>query len=147
MKRYLLPISGGPEGMIELKNMAVRFEEETYVVATSQEDYLRRISLEMLRLMDTRNPGGANHVPPNAGRRSQNPPDLVRRRAPKRRIPQTASTSVILHIPQHTTNAARHLYPILEQGITIEAAQRLAQDVIHYLENGIPLPAADAASM
>ncbi|KAK1318216.1 Mediator of RNA polymerase II transcription subunit 15a [Acorus calamus] len=167
LKRHL-PIND-PEGMIELKKIVVRFEEKIYATATSQTDYLRRISLKMLT-MDTKYPGGANPVPPNAGSRSQNSPDLVRRMAPKRRIPQTASyqrcqyerlakdapsTSVILHIPQvselveegqkHITNAARHLYPILEHGITIEAAQRLARDVIHYLEDGISLP--DAASM
>ncbi|XP_062017635.1 mediator of RNA polymerase II transcription subunit 15a-like [Rosa rugosa] len=37
----------------ELKKIAVRFEEKIYVAATSQSDYLRKISLKMLT-MDTK---------------------------------------------------------------------------------------------
>ncbi|KAK1301425.1 Mitogen-activated protein kinase kinase kinase YODA [Acorus calamus] len=46
---------------------------------------------------------------------------------------------------KHTTNAASHLYPIIEQGTTMEVVQRLARDVIHYLEDRTPLP--DIVSM
>ncbi|KAK1295055.1 Mediator of RNA polymerase II transcription subunit 15a [Acorus calamus] len=49
--------------MIEIRKIAVRFEEKTYASATSQTDYLRRISLKMLS-MDTKNPGGANPCHP-----------------------------------------------------------------------------------
>ncbi|KAK1270037.1 Mediator of RNA polymerase II transcription subunit 15a [Acorus gramineus] len=56
--KSLMPING-PEGMIEIKKIAVRFEEKIYVAATSQ-----------------KNPGGANPLPPNAGSGSQNLPDL-----------------------------------------------------------------------
>ncbi|PON90036.1 Coactivator CBP, KIX domain containing protein [Trema orientale] len=58
------------EALHELKNIAERFEERIYTNATSQWDYLRKISLKMLT-METRsqntipnalpsNPGGAN---------------------------------------------------------------------------------------
>ncbi|PRQ35056.1 putative coactivator CBP, KIX domain-containing protein [Rosa chinensis] len=51
LKRHL-PFSG-QEGLDELKKIAVRFEEKIYVAATSQSDYLRKISLKMLN-MDTK---------------------------------------------------------------------------------------------
>lgn len=53
LKRHL-PFSG-PEGLQELEKIAVRFEEKIYTAATSQSDYLRKISLKMLT-METKNP-------------------------------------------------------------------------------------------
>ncbi|CAK9145924.1 unnamed protein product [Ilex paraguariensis] len=44
-----LPFSG-QEGLQELKKIAVRFEEKIYTAATSQSDYLRKISLKMLTM-------------------------------------------------------------------------------------------------
>ncbi|XP_039159571.1 mediator of RNA polymerase II transcription subunit 15a-like [Eucalyptus grandis] len=48
LKRHL-PVSG-PEGLQELKKIAVRFEEKNYTAAISQSDYLRKISLKMLSM-------------------------------------------------------------------------------------------------
>ncbi|XVE60438.1 hypothetical protein DITRI_Ditri05aG0128800 [Diplodiscus trichospermus] len=48
LKRHL-PVYG-EEGLNELRMIAVRFEEKSYAIATSQSDYLRRISLKMLSL-------------------------------------------------------------------------------------------------
>ncbi|KAF8029805.1 hypothetical protein BT93_E2281 [Corymbia citriodora subsp. variegata] len=48
LKRHL-PVSG-PEGLQELNKIAVRFEEKIYTAATSQSDYLRKISLKMLTM-------------------------------------------------------------------------------------------------
>ncbi|KAF8006482.1 hypothetical protein BT93_K0701 [Corymbia citriodora subsp. variegata] len=48
LKRHL-PVSG-PEGLQELKKIAVRIEEKIYTAATSQSDYLRKISLKMLTM-------------------------------------------------------------------------------------------------
>ncbi|KAL6196979.1 hypothetical protein ACLB2K_032592 [Fragaria x ananassa] len=48
LKRHL-PFSG-QEGLAELKKIAVRFEEKNYAAATSQSDYLRKISLKMLTM-------------------------------------------------------------------------------------------------
>ncbi|GJV95588.1 kinase-like domain, phloem protein 2-like protein [Tanacetum coccineum] len=48
LKRHL-PFCGH-EGLQELKKIAVRFEEKIYTAATSQSDYLRKISLKMLTL-------------------------------------------------------------------------------------------------
>ncbi|KAI3505706.1 hypothetical protein L1887_27891 [Cichorium endivia] len=46
LKRHL-PFTGH-EGLQELKKIAVRFEDRIYITATSQSDYLRKISLKML---------------------------------------------------------------------------------------------------
>ncbi|CAM8980178.1 unnamed protein product [Rhodiola kirilowii] len=48
LKKHL-PYSG-QDGLLELKNMAVRYEDKTYSAATSQSDYLRKISLKMLTM-------------------------------------------------------------------------------------------------
>ncbi|KAF8029804.1 hypothetical protein BT93_E2281 [Corymbia citriodora subsp. variegata] len=56
LKRHL-PVSG-PEGLQELNKIAVRFEEKIYTAATSQSDYLRKISLKMLT-METKSQGKA----------------------------------------------------------------------------------------
>ncbi|XP_073105961.1 mediator of RNA polymerase II transcription subunit 15a isoform X2 [Elaeis guineensis] len=48
LKRYL-PISV-PEGLKELKKIAVQFEEKIYNAATSQADYLKRIALKLLSM-------------------------------------------------------------------------------------------------
>ncbi|XP_021298510.1 mediator of RNA polymerase II transcription subunit 15a [Herrania umbratica] len=37
----------GQEGLNEIRMIAVRFEEKVYAIASSQTDYLRRISLKM----------------------------------------------------------------------------------------------------
>ncbi|KAM5582708.1 mediator of RNA polymerase II transcription subunit 15a-like [Rosa sericea] len=48
LKRHL-PFSG-PEGLLELQKIAVRFEEKIYTTAISQSDYERKISLKMLTM-------------------------------------------------------------------------------------------------
>ncbi|CAM0947691.1 unnamed protein product [Alopecurus aequalis] len=71
LKRHL-PVSG-PDGLNELQKIAVRFEEKIYTAATSQPDYMRKISLKMQSL-ETRTqqaPGNAQVIPnqynPNQG--------------------------------------------------------------------------------
>ncbi|RVW94016.1 Mediator of RNA polymerase II transcription subunit 15a [Vitis vinifera] len=71
LKRHL-PVSG-QEGLRELRKIAVRFEEKIYTAATSQSDYLQKISLKILT-METKNSAG----------NSQNPPDPDRIYASKR---------------------------------------------------------------
>ncbi|PIA53271.1 hypothetical protein AQUCO_00900092v1 [Aquilegia coerulea] len=74
LKRHL-PISG-PEGLLELKKIAVRFEEKIYTAATSQSDYLRKISLKMLTMeTKSQNNGVTNSLPQNPVASNQNPPD------------------------------------------------------------------------
>uniref|UniRef100_A0ACD5TBQ1 Uncharacterized protein n=1 Tax=Avena sativa TaxID=4498 RepID=A0ACD5TBQ1_AVESA len=54
-----------PEGLNELQKIAVRFEEKIYNAATSQSDYLRKLSLKMLS-METgtpQAPGNAHRFP------------------------------------------------------------------------------------
>ncbi|KOM47105.1 hypothetical protein LR48_Vigan07g080900 [Vigna angularis] len=38
----------GPDGLQELRQIAIRFEEEIFTTARSQPDYLRKISMKML---------------------------------------------------------------------------------------------------
>ncbi|XP_060959310.1 mediator of RNA polymerase II transcription subunit 15a isoform X1 [Cannabis sativa] len=59
LKKHL-PFSG-QEGLLELKKIAERFEEKIYSTATSQTDYLRKISLKML----TMEPKSQNNNIPN----------------------------------------------------------------------------------
>ncbi|KAF6149425.1 hypothetical protein GIB67_016963 [Kingdonia uniflora] len=72
LKKYF-PISV-PDGLQELKKIATRLEEKTYDAATSQSDYLRKISLKMLT-METK---VQNTVMPNSDKSTtnQNPADL-----------------------------------------------------------------------
>ncbi|KAG6588790.1 Mediator of RNA polymerase II transcription subunit 15a, partial [Cucurbita argyrosperma subsp. argyrosperma] len=70
LKRHL-PVSG-PEGLSEVRKIAVRFEEKVYTVATSQSDYLRKISLRMLT-METK-PGTTPALPSMSGPMASNQP-------------------------------------------------------------------------
>ncbi|XP_047955267.1 mediator of RNA polymerase II transcription subunit 15a-like isoform X2 [Salvia hispanica] len=73
LKRHL-PFSG-QEGLQELKKIAVRFEEKIYTAATSQSDYLRKISLKMLTMETKSQNPIANSLQPNAASNSKNPQD------------------------------------------------------------------------
>ncbi|KAH8520777.1 hypothetical protein H0E87_001996 [Populus deltoides] len=64
LKRHL-PCSG-QEGLQELKKIAVRFEEKIYTAATSQSDYLRKISLKMLAMENKSQSTIPNSLPPNS---------------------------------------------------------------------------------
>ncbi|KAI3692441.1 hypothetical protein L6452_32257 [Arctium lappa] len=72
--KRLVPFSGH-EGLQELKKIAMRFEEKIYTAATSQSDYLQKISLKMLT-MET---GSQNSMPDarqsNSAANSVNPSD------------------------------------------------------------------------
>ncbi|KAL8528348.1 hypothetical protein ACS0TY_005962 [Phlomoides rotata] len=68
LKRHL-PFSG-QEGLQDLKKIAVRFEEIIYTAATSQSDYLRKISLKMLT-METKSQNPMS----NAASNNKNPQD------------------------------------------------------------------------
>ncbi|XP_019177232.1 PREDICTED: mediator of RNA polymerase II transcription subunit 15a-like isoform X2 [Ipomoea nil] len=71
LKRHL-PFSG-PEGLQELKKIAVRFEEKIYTAATNQSDYLRKISLKMLSMETKSQNPMANPLQANVANSSQNP--------------------------------------------------------------------------
>ncbi|KAB2605003.1 hypothetical protein D8674_038952 [Pyrus ussuriensis x Pyrus communis] len=62
LKRHL-PFEG-EEGLRELEKIAVRFEEKIYVAASSQSDYLRKISLKMLA-METKSQNAVSATPPS----------------------------------------------------------------------------------
>ncbi|XP_026424231.1 mediator of RNA polymerase II transcription subunit 15a-like isoform X2 [Papaver somniferum] len=59
LKRHL-PISG-PEGLAELNKIAEKFEQKIFGVATSQSDYLRKISLKMLTMETKSNATSSSH--------------------------------------------------------------------------------------
>jgi hypothetical protein len=77
----------GPEGMNELNQIALRFEDKIYTQAASQKDYLQRISLKMLSLESKANqpsfPGGS----PGNNQRPLDPggmiPAQIRNRQPR----------------------------------------------------------------
>ncbi|XP_039155144.1 mediator of RNA polymerase II transcription subunit 15a-like [Eucalyptus grandis] len=75
LKRHL-PVSG-PEGLQELKKIAVRFEEKIYTAATSQSDYLRKISLKMLTMETESENTIPNALPSNPAGNSSNDPDAT----------------------------------------------------------------------
>uniref|UniRef100_K3YK80 Mediator complex subunit 15 KIX domain-containing protein n=1 Tax=Setaria italica TaxID=4555 RepID=K3YK80_SETIT len=56
-----------PEDLIELRKIAVRFEDKMYAAASSQSDYLRKIALKMLAVetytKTQHNPGNAQVSP------------------------------------------------------------------------------------
>ncbi|XP_021762332.1 mediator of RNA polymerase II transcription subunit 15a-like isoform X2 [Chenopodium quinoa] len=70
LKRHL-PFSG-QEGLQELKQIAIRFEEKIYSAATSQSDYLRKISLKMLTMESKSQNSLPNALPSNSSVPSQN---------------------------------------------------------------------------
>ncbi|XP_060183709.1 mediator of RNA polymerase II transcription subunit 15a-like isoform X2 [Lycium barbarum] len=68
-----LPISGEEE-VEERKKIAVRFEESIYTSASSQQDYLQKLSLKMLPMDTTQNPI-TNSLHPNASSSGPNAHD------------------------------------------------------------------------
>uniref|UniRef100_A0A803MMR0 Mediator complex subunit 15 KIX domain-containing protein n=1 Tax=Chenopodium quinoa TaxID=63459 RepID=A0A803MMR0_CHEQI len=75
LKRHL-PFSG-QEGLQELRQIAIRFEEKIYSAATSQSDYLRKISLKMLTMESKSQNSLPNALPSNSSGMSRNPQDSV----------------------------------------------------------------------
>ncbi|XAR54493.1 hypothetical protein NMG60_11029638 [Bertholletia excelsa] len=73
LKRHL-PISG-QEDLRELEKLAVRFEEKIFTVATSQSDYLRKISLKMLTMETKYQNTMSNSLPSNSANNGRNPLD------------------------------------------------------------------------
>ncbi|KAL9233845.1 hypothetical protein vseg_008788 [Gypsophila vaccaria] len=72
LKKHL-PVSG-QEGVQELKQIAIRFEEKIYSAATSQSDYLRKISLKMLTMESKSQNALPNAMPSNSGGRNPQDP-------------------------------------------------------------------------
>ncbi|WCJ40446.1 Mediator of RNA polymerase II transcription subunit 15a [Euphorbia peplus] len=73
LKRQI-PFSG-PEELEDLRNIAVRFEEKIYSGATSQPDYLRRISMKMITMESKSQNTIPNSLPPNSSGNNIRPPD------------------------------------------------------------------------
>ncbi|KAI3872338.1 hypothetical protein MKX03_019605 [Papaver bracteatum] len=72
LKRQL-PISG-PEGLVELNRIAVRSEENMFNAATSEMDYLQKVSLKMVTMeIESQTNGVANSLPLNTGGNPQDP--------------------------------------------------------------------------
>ncbi|KAL9668082.1 hypothetical protein QQ045_002456 [Rhodiola kirilowii] len=75
LKKHL-PFSG-QDGLLELKKIAVRFEEKIYSAATSQSDYLRKISLKMLTMETKSQNTIAGSLATNPASSSRNPMEAV----------------------------------------------------------------------
>ncbi|KAM7256370.1 hypothetical protein ACFE04_012111 [Oxalis oulophora] len=71
LKKHL-PFSG-QEGLNELRKIAVKFEEKIYAAATSQSDYLRKISHKMITF-ETRSETNGNAMLTNSAGNSSKPP-------------------------------------------------------------------------
>ncbi|KAL8061744.1 hypothetical protein ABFX02_02G104800 [Erythranthe guttata] len=91
LKRHL-PFSG-QEGLQQLKKIAVRFEERVYTEATSQSDYLRKISLKMLTMEikpmnSTANSRQSSNAPINS-KKPQEPASQTQMRNHVQQLPTT----------------------------------------------------------
>nr|XP_028955283.1 mediator of RNA polymerase II transcription subunit 15a-like isoform X3 [Malus domestica] len=73
LKRHL-PFFG-QDGLRELSKIVVRFEEKIYTAATSQSDYLRKISLRMLTMETKYQNSMGNPLQSNSAGKSNRPPD------------------------------------------------------------------------
>uniref|UniRef100_A0A7N2LMM7 Mediator complex subunit 15 KIX domain-containing protein n=1 Tax=Quercus lobata TaxID=97700 RepID=A0A7N2LMM7_QUELO len=98
LKRHL-PVSG-QEGLHELRKFAIRFEEKIYTAATSQSDYLRKISLKMLTVEtkwmsmqpQVHNPGLSLPIPLSANQsRQQMLSQNIQNNIPSAGVQSTAS--------------------------------------------------------
>ncbi|KAI6676011.1 hypothetical protein NL676_036807 [Syzygium grande] len=65
----------GQEGLPELESMAMQLEERLHAVASSQQDYIRRISLKMLQIERCQQNKGANSLLANTSGTSNEPSD------------------------------------------------------------------------
>ncbi|EPS63045.1 hypothetical protein M569_11742, partial [Genlisea aurea] len=65
LKRHL-PFSGA-EGLQELKKIALKFEEKIFTAASSQQDYLRKISMKMLTMEAKSQNPITNSMQPSGG--------------------------------------------------------------------------------
>ena len=65
----------GLDGALEVERIAVKFEEKIYNAATSQSDYLRKISLKMLTIETRSQNPIANSLQSNAASYSRNSED------------------------------------------------------------------------
>ena len=73
LKRHLLVFGQG--GLHELRKITVKFEEKIYATATSQSDYLRKISLKMLTMEIKSQTAMLSNLSSNSVGNSENPPD------------------------------------------------------------------------
>ncbi|KAH7849932.1 hypothetical protein Vadar_025236 [Vaccinium darrowii] len=72
--KRLVP-SSGQISLQDLKKIAERFEEKIYTSATSQSDYVKKISLKMLSIEMNSPNIRTNSLPSTSGNNSKNPPD------------------------------------------------------------------------
>ncbi|XP_062092601.1 mediator of RNA polymerase II transcription subunit 15a [Humulus lupulus] len=114
LKKHL-PFSG-QEGLLELKKIAERFEEKIYSAATSQSDYLRKISLKMLTMeTKSQNNNIPNPLPSNpANSRPTDPGSIVM-------PPQVHNQGQSLVMPM-SSNQSQTRQQLLSQNIQNSAA-------------------------
>ncbi|XP_058105043.1 mediator of RNA polymerase II transcription subunit 15a-like [Magnolia sinica] len=110
-----LPISA-PNGLVELRQIAARFEEKIFTSATSQDDYLRKISMKMLT-METKSQtsgvtlsnsatGNQNSLDP-ARNQGQSLPILAASQSQQRQqlLPQNTQNSIASSAVQNSSSS------------------------------------------
>ncbi|KAL9239902.1 hypothetical protein vseg_014177 [Gypsophila vaccaria] len=100
LKRHL-PFSG-QEGLQELKQIAIRFEEKIYSAATSQPDYLRKISLKMLTMESKSQSALPNAVPANSAGVGRNPQDPVASQNLQTQVHKQGQSVPLQLVPNHS---------------------------------------------
>ncbi|XP_030492178.2 mediator of RNA polymerase II transcription subunit 15a isoform X1 [Cannabis sativa] len=121
LKKHL-PFSG-QEGLLELKKIAERFEEKIYSAATSQSDYLRKISLKMLTMeTKSQNNNIPNPLPSNpANSRPTDPGSIVM-------PPQVHNQGQSLVMPL-SSNQSQTRQQLLSQNIQNSAAVQSSSSI------------------
>ncbi|KAI3692442.1 hypothetical protein L6452_32258 [Arctium lappa] len=127
----------GHDGVQELKKIAMRFEEKIYTAATSQSDYLQKISLKMLT-MET---GSQNPMPDK--RQSNSAANCVNPLDPglKSIIKQERDTSNCRHTPGGSAGGDDSS---MESGdwrskLQADSRERILNNIVDTLKRHIPL--------
>ncbi|GAV60967.1 hypothetical protein CFOL_v3_04495 [Cephalotus follicularis] len=97
----------GHDGLNELNKIAVRFEEKIYTAATSQSDYLRKISLKMLTMETKSQNTIANSLPSNSAANGNKAPDPASHGMPSQVHNQ--GQSLPLSLPVNQSQARQQL--------------------------------------
>ncbi|WJX70078.1 hypothetical protein P8452_54226 [Trifolium repens] len=129
-----LPVSG-QEGLHELREIAQRFEEKMFTTATSQYDYLRKISIKMLALENRHQGTMANYIAPNQVGPNNKPPDPDEM-APKMKrsklaelVSEGEKSGIIPSILKDWRNDKHASSPILEEKRKRDAAVGTSRQV------------------
>ncbi|KAJ3693120.1 hypothetical protein LUZ60_012215 [Juncus effusus] len=139
LKRHL-PVPA-PEGLNELQKLAVHLEEEIYSAATSQPDYLRKISLKMLSI-ETRTQGPQINPASNPNLQNLQNPNLLDQGLGGMQAQTFQSNSTNQTMPAGMTSLAQSLTDMYANAQRLQQNQipqnQTQQNQIVYQQNQIP---------